>query len=90
VQAHEASWSGESGGHAAERRDGVAARLRNSGEAARVTRCTGSTTSGTGAMLTSWRSSGAAPRRREDDDGAESKAAALGFRVRCGARGGGR
>jgi hypothetical protein len=67
----EANRGCESGDNAAERRDDAAARQGSSGEVARATGCTESTTNDTGATLTSWRSSGAAPRRREDDDGAE-------------------
>jgi hypothetical protein len=99
----EANRGCESGGNAAERRDDAAARQGSSGEVARVTGCTESTTNGTSATLASWRSSGAAPRRREDDDGAERlwrrglglrAAAAHGARAARarvgGSRGGGR
>jgi hypothetical protein len=79
----EAGRGGESGGHAAERRDDAAERQGSSGEVARATGCTGSTTNSMGVLLTSRCSSLAASRRRNDGDGKESKAATA--RV-CGAR----
>jgi hypothetical protein len=66
-----ANRGGSCGGDAAARADDAAARQGNSGEVARATGCTGTPTSGTGATLTSWRSSGAAPRWREDNDSAK-------------------
>jgi hypothetical protein len=53
-----------------------------SGDGSKALRFTSLTTSGTGVKLTSWRSSGAGPRRREDDDGAERlRRRVLGFRA---------
>jgi hypothetical protein len=49
----------------------AAEQRRKSGDGSKVLRSTSLTTSDTGVMLTSWRSSGAAPWRRKDDDGAE-------------------
>jgi hypothetical protein len=79
----EAGRDDKSGGDAAERPDDAAAGQGSSGEVARATGCTGSTTNSMGVLLTSRRSSLAASRRRNDGDGKESKAAAA--RV-CGAR----
>jgi hypothetical protein len=44
ARAREASWGGGRSGDAAERRDGAAARPKNSGGGSKVTGCTGSTT----------------------------------------------
>jgi hypothetical protein len=88
----EAGRGGESGGNAAERRDDAAARQGSSGEVARATGCTGSTTNSMGVLLTSRCSSLAASQRRNDSGGKESKAAValnspdgfLGVQATCG------
>jgi hypothetical protein len=60
----------------AERTDGVAARLRNSGKDFRLLRCTSLTTSDAGEFLTSRHNSWIASRRRDSGDGGKSTAAA--------------
>jgi hypothetical protein len=72
----EAGRDGESGGDAAERPNDAAARQGSSGEVARSMRCMGSTSNGTGALLTSLRGSWVASLRRSGGEGEESKAAA--------------
>jgi hypothetical protein len=68
----------------------MAARVAVSGEATGGDGRRGVDRNGTGTMLTSWRSSGRAPRRCSGDDGeGPRRRRGLGFRARCGARGGG-
>jgi hypothetical protein len=54
----------------------AAARVSNSGDVARAPRCTGSTTNGTGGLLTSGRKSWTALRRRDGGGGGDSMAVA--------------
>jgi hypothetical protein len=63
ARAREASWGGGRSEDAAERRDGAAARPKNSGDDSKATGCTGSTTSDAGGCLTSLHVSWVASRR---------------------------
>jgi hypothetical protein len=90
ARAREARRGGGRGGVAAERPVDAAARPTNSGEVTGGDERRGIDTNGTGTTLTSWRSSIRAPRRRCGDDGEDPRRRrGLGFRARCGARGGG-
>jgi hypothetical protein len=75
----EANRGGVSGGDTAERTDGAAARLRNSGEVARGDGVHGTSSCGTRGLLTSLRGSWVASRRRSGGRGEESTAAAEGW-----------
>jgi hypothetical protein len=85
VQRDELNRGNKNGCKAAERRDGAAARPKNSGDGSKATGCTGSTTSDVGGCLTSLRVSWAASpatkgRRSRGFDGGGRKLE-LGFRV---------
>jgi hypothetical protein len=90
ARAREARRGGGRGGVAAERPVDAAARPTNFGEVTGGDGRRGIDTNGTGTTLTSWRSSGRAPRRRSGGDGEDPRRRrGLEFRARCGARGGG-
>jgi hypothetical protein len=89
ARAREARRGGGRGGVAAERPVDAAARPTNSGEVTGGDGRRGIDTNGTGTTLTSWRSSGRAPRRRSGNGGGEQRRRRSRVPARCVARGGG-